>query len=258
MPNHIHNILTFEGEQKEIDRLLTFIQYEDTDDEEATGRGTIDFNKIIPRAKELTEMEESSNKSDGMALVIHFSNPRNKQVNERVKKMSASDFKYYVALYKSEKIFYNVKTTLTPAEIKRMTKYRSLDELISLGLKALENLKKYGATSWYHWSCDNWGTKWNSYDNWSDGNLITFSTAWSAPHPVIEKLAEMFPSIRITHKWADEDIGSNCGEFHYVNGMCVDGFTDRQMSEEDAVKYAKEVWGYDDSDFEDEPEDSED
>ena len=62
----------------------------------------------------------------------------------------------------------------------------------------------------------------------------------------------------LSKKWADEDIGSNCGEFHSENGMCVDGFTDRQMSEEDAVKYAKEVWGYDDSDFEDESEDSED
>ena len=111
MPNHVKNIVALEGEQAEIERLLNTIKYDKPEDEENAiegenyGKGTIDFNKIIPRAKELAEMEESSTKTDGMALVIHFSNPHNEHINERVKKMSASDFKYYVALYKSEKIF---------------------------------------------------------------------------------------------------------------------------------------------------------
>ena len=47
---------------------------------------------------------------------------------------------------------------------------------------------------------------------------ISFQTAWSAPHPVIEKMAEMFPDVQIMHRWADEDIGRNVGEREYRNG----------------------------------------
>ena len=254
MPNHIHNIITFKGEQGEIDRLLTFIQYDNTNNKEVTGRGTIDFNKVIPMPEVLYDVEEGSTKTYGMALVIHFSNPLNEQTNERVKKMSPSDFEYYVSLYKNENYFREVKTTLTPEEMERMTRFMSLDGLISIGLKALENLKKYGATSWYHWACENWGTNWNSYDNYSDGNLIAFNTAWSAPHPVIEKIAEMFPSVEIIHRWADEDRGRNCGKMTYKNGRCVKGFTDKDMFMDDAVTYAEAIWGHTDDNTEDEEE----
>ena len=248
MPNHVHNILSFKGDQSEISRLLSLIQCDD-EEEENNGIGTIDFNKVIPMPKELHETPESSTKSDGMALVLHFSNPENKKFQEGIDKMSSSDFEYYVSMYESENMFRTVKTTLSDEEVQRMTQYTSIDELISLGVKALGNLKKYGATSWYHWACENWGTKWNSYDNYSDGNIIAFNTAWSAPHPVIERIAEMFPSVEIIHRWADEDIGSNCGKITYKDGKFVKGFTDKTMSEDDAVVYAEAVWGYTDVDF---------
>lgn len=70
---------------------------------------------------------------------------------------------------------------------------------------------------WYTWCNLHWGTKWNSYEHQvdedgSDGKwIIWFDTAWAPPTPVIDKLAMKFPGIRIDHRWADEDIGSNCG-----------------------------------------------
>ena len=245
MPNHVHNILSFKGDQSEISRLLSLIQYDD-EEEENNGIGTIDFNKVIPMPKELHETPESSTKSDGMALVLHFSNPKNKKSYEGINKMSPSDFEYYVSMYKNENKFRTVKTTLSDKEVQRMTQYTSIDELISLGVKALGNMKKYGATCWYPWAIKNWGTKWNSYDNWYDGkSIITFNTAWSAPHSVIEKIAEMFPSVEIIHRWADEDIGSNCGKFTYKDGKCVKGFTDKTMSEDEAAMYAEAIWDTD-------------
>ena len=63
------------------------------------------------------------------------------------------------------------------------------------------------------WNIENWGTKWDCYateikekDADEDGLLIEyyFETAWAPPFPVIEKLAEMFPSIGILHRYADE------------------------------------------------------
>ena len=56
---------------------------------------------------------------------------------------------------------------------------------------------------WWDWRVQNWGTKWNSYDDSVeiiDDETVeyTFSTAWSPPEPVIEKLREQYPDVQIT------------------------------------------------------------
>ena len=71
-------------------------------------------------------------------------------------------------------------------------------------------LLKYGAKTWYDWCVLNWGTKWNSYETKeilveSSYQLnIEFTTAWSAPLPIYEKLDEMFPDAQIEAFWSDE------------------------------------------------------
>ncbi|SDA30295.1 hypothetical protein SAMN02910447_03163 [Ruminococcus sp. YE71] len=87
----------------------------------------------------------------------------------------------------------------------------------------------YGNNNWYDWSVANWGTKWNSYgyenfETAENADTISFLTAWSAPHPVIEKLSQMFPTITIEHEWADEDIGMNCGRRTYYDGERVEEY----------------------------------
>lgn len=77
---------------------------------------------------------------------------------------------------------------------------------------------RYGYPSWYEWNCDNWGTKWNAYEIERNDNEIEFETAWSAPHPIVEKLASFFPEVTFEHMWADEDTGYNCGTRQYSDG----------------------------------------
>ena len=53
---------------------------------------------------------------------------------------------------------------------------------------------------WYYWCIDNWGTKWDvselSIDYDDDEVLeLTFSTAWSPPQGVVEKLKEKYPDL---------------------------------------------------------------
>lgn len=92
---------------------------------------------------------------------------------------------------------------------------------------------RYGYPSWYEWRCDKWGTKWNAYDvELIDDNIVEFDTAWAAPFPVIERLAELFPQVTFRHKWADEDTAHNCGIASYVNGERISEYLPEGGSKE--------------------------
>lgn len=98
----------------------------------------------------------------------------------------------------------------------------------------------YGENNWYDWRMANWGCKWNSYGyteetDFTDGKL-KFLTAWSAPHPVMEKLSQMYPDIKFEHEWADEDIGSNCGRYVYYDGERIEEYFPE--SQKDCLEFA--------------------
>lgn len=58
----------------------------------------------------------------------------------------------------------------------------------------------------YEWCCNNWGTKWGTYDGkpFAFRNLVnnrrtvktSFSSAWSPPTPVMDLLATKYPDLR--------------------------------------------------------------
>lgn len=111
--------------------------------------------------------------------------------------------------------------------------------------KKLKELKeKYGASNWYDWRCDNWGTKWNASDAvLIDDNTIEINTAWSTPEPVIKAISEKFKT-RVFVKYADEDIGYNCGEYEYSNGELKYEYDAERDEEGDSVGFADNVWGW--------------
>lgn len=71
---------------------------------------------------------------------------------------------------------------------------------------------------WYDWSVENWGSKWNAYDNRKDEDVFVFDTAWSPVPQIIEEISLNFPDVEITYEWADEDTGSNVGTILFKNG----------------------------------------
>jgi len=110
----------------------------------------------------------------------------------------------------------------------------------SLGIRERE---LYGENNWYDWRIGNWGTKWNSYGytentTFQDGK-IKFLTAWSAPHPILQKLSEMFPDVKMEHEWADEDIGRNCGRYVYYDGERVEEYFPK--SQKECLEFAAKV-----------------
>lgn len=70
--------------------------------------------------------------------------------------------------------------------------------------------------TWYTWAKREWGTQWNASFTEIDptNHEINFETAWSSPHPVIQKLHEK-TGIRLHVLYADEDKGYNLGGYIY-------------------------------------------
>ena len=101
------------------------------------------------------------------------------------------------------------------------------------------NIMRYGYKDWYDWSIENWGTKWNACDCFDNGDYIEFETAWSLPHPVYAKLAEITP-IRVVY--ADEDLGSNCGLVDFYKDKDGDICFNQLM--EESTELAYDTWGY--------------
>lgn len=85
-------------------------------------------------------------------------------------------------------------------------------------INCCRSLRSTGCVSWYEWNTRNWGTKWNAYRTERPvPNIVTFETAWNAPHKVIAKIFAD-SKFDVFHEWADEDTGSNVGRVYYRNG----------------------------------------
>lgn len=77
---------------------------------------------------------------------------------------------------------------------------------------------------WYRWRVENWGTKWNAVDAEKIDDGFMFDTAWAAPLLIIKKLSELFPKIKLSVTWSDEDAGQNCGHISYKNGVEIEWY----------------------------------
>ena len=225
MPNHIQSKLVITGDADSIRRLIDTIS---TPNEDEGSTRYIDFEKIIPMPEILNNTHESSQKTWGLA---YYSIKENKP--EIIQK-----FCYY----------------LTDIE-EKLAKYSEdgLKELYEFGKTAYEVYEKYGATSWYDWRIQNWGTKWNAYctttGDMDDENTYTiyFQTAWSHPYPVLEKLVSMFPELEFDYKFADEDFsyntGTGCGSEGVLTMYYPNGGSD------EAVQLYIECWEENEEDY---------
>jgi hypothetical protein len=86
--------------------------------------------------------------------------------------------------------------------------------------KAYGIFKETGYWSWYDWSYDKWGTKWNAYDcqvHIEDGEVI-FDTAWGTPEAFFQALAAKLPvGVDFSVQWTDE--GGPAGYDVYEGGQ---------------------------------------
>lgn len=127
------------------------------------------------------------------------------------------------------------------------------------GALGYEERQQYGRNNWYDWSVDHWGTKWNAYDiYWVNDDeyrpgdttyAISFDTAWAAPDPIYKAIAKQFPTLSGEAKFADEDMGSNCGIW-YINDGHASLWDAEESGWNDAIIHACKVW------YDSDPEDN--
>lgn len=115
----------------------------------------------------------------------------------------------------------------------------------------MRSIREHGFPTWYEWSIEHWGTKWNAYSvqTEDDGLNVRFDTAWSCPMPVARALAKAVPS-PWSWLYADEDIGSNCGTIHCRGGELV------RTKPEDPTGFALKLKGWDPEEYYAETEES--
>lgn len=220
MPNHVINVLTFDGSPARISRML-----EDIKDDEY-GHRSIDFNKLIPMPPSLN-MEESGRTYNGLRAYKGFVYVYTLCGTINMERLSDIP----VA---SEEVFLAVRT-----DIKR--------EIFALGKQAWNNLRQYGKATWYGWRNANWGTRWNAccFGGQESENCIRFQTIWSEPKLVIEALARKYPDITIRHEWADQDLGAGCGRRVYENGAENPDKAYTPEGEAASAAFALSVWDCD-------------
>lgn len=228
MPNHVANHISLQGDPEKIRSMLEAIQSDEL------GVGSVDFNKIVPMPKSLN-IEAGSRTDRGLKAYRNFIEVYTfgRSADDTLKALENIPAE-------SEKVFLRQRT-----DIRR--------EEWELGKTAWNNIRQFGTPTWYEWCVRNWGTKWNAYGydeggvDYHDGDSLRFQTAWSAPHPVLEKLTEMFPDIELEHEWADEDIGQNCGRYSYKAGERIEEYFPE--GEKEAIEFACSTWEHDPSDW---------
>lgn len=180
MPNHITNIV------KSSKEVITSMLNED---------GFVDFTKIAPRHKDL-ELNGADGIDFGAESLAEFVCKEPPSDNELIARLSLANKLRTSALDMSKESF---------------------EQFVMM----VRNKRNHGFYHMMDYSRSAWGTKWNAYNQDSydkTETLVGFDTAWSCPKPVFVALSKKFPEQEIIIQFADEDTGSNCGEFTLLNG----------------------------------------
>ena len=240
MPNWVKNKVKF-ADNSTLKQLLT-----KNDD----GDYNFDFNKVIEMPATLDII--SGNLEDE-SVQYAFSKMGLEQKIETKKLLESTkiDFNsnYYNKIfrykkYNDEELFilneeFKLRLKETKKNYNKRFKKFGVKNLYDLGMIYINNVKKYGFSTWYEWSCKNWGTKWNACHTIWDGedNYVEFETAWVCPFPIFKEISKKYHTSLIV-EYADEDIGSNCGEITFTDGVnsVIDMSDDRD--------FAYNVWNY--------------
>lgn len=243
MPNYVINNIYLKGPQEDIDKLIALLGKNCDDPEEL-----IDFNNVVKMPVTMNVVEGSVAEDFIATYLKTLSSKEQLAIAENMQNTPARYNKNYLNKY--SKAF---TKNLTQEENKTLMRSFSNDfnvlnpsSIEEVGKTYIDNIVNYGSDTWYDWSVKNWGTKWNAFDSEIENNILSFRTAWSASLPITKKISEMFPNLSLSHEFADEDMGHNCGRVEFEKGDMVSEYLPEG---EEALRYACKLWNCDVTDY---------
>jgi hypothetical protein len=142
-----------------------------------------------------------------------------------------------------------------PPELLEATSGVYVDEVKQAELEQLHaaNVEKYGYPTWYEWSIDNWGTKWDpdvfliNREDATNANF-GFDSAWSPPIEFYQKLEELGfiveaywyePGMNFCGKWED-----GAADDYQIEGDSewVEQNIPRDIDEQMAISESMALW----------------
>ena len=203
MSNYTWN--TIQADKEVIKRLLN-------------NKGKFTFQTFIPCPDEITNTTAGTIVDELVCLYV-LENYTYKEVKSN-RQLLQGFSAYHIDLSKTKK--YNIeslKTSLRGKLVDEVKDGYTADAKVVATLTGKDYFKlhqKYGCHNWYDWHCKYWGTKWDAFDVEISDTEIRFTTAWSMPEPIFDKICEMFPDKEIFFSADYEDN-------YYVAGKNNDG-----------------------------------
>lgn len=235
MPNWTYNRIKC---KKEIgDKLLTINE----------GNYSLDFNKLIPMPEDLKLDAGTIENKSISCYYLSLSDEDKLKLMKLLKNKEVFFHHNYWNKYKSDIKNFEDNPIKLKEEIDNYHGLIDFDEkkhfsnILELGKKYVENIKKYGYPQWYDWRVENWGTKWNVeddvdvvYDENKNEYDISFSTAWSVPSGIVEKYSELCSDDEFYWEYEDEDYdGTHI--IRKINGELIDTIDPNNVKEEDYI-----------------------
>ena len=260
MPNHISHIMTVDGHAEDVAAFLHVLRSEPQDEENGADAPDgnhyhLDFNKFIPRPPALDVESGSSSHWD-----MHFFRNPSECITDTDSFVARTAPVAAAALLEhgnktNAEIAEILQQEVLPEWLVKATDFHRLNDLVTTGRTCLDNINRYGHPTWYEWSVECWGTKWNSYDNRFEvveptHLTMRFQTAWSPPTPVLEEIARQHPNLAIRIDYIDEGYGF-AGTYTLSGGQIEDS----PVSDGQVASFASDVFGWQTED-EDEDEDT--
>lgn len=106
----------------------------------------------------------------------------------------------------------NSKDKIALEDFAKKTKNEKENSLLSFN--SLVPIPKEQEENWYHWNVINWGTKWDlipeetqKYKTNKRTYKYYFDTAWAPPIKWLEKVGELYPTIKFKLKYDEPGAG---------------------------------------------------
>jgi hypothetical protein len=188
MPNHVTHRVILRGPASDLslfkDIFLPLQILHNQAGDPLSPERIFDFNTLVPMPDIIRDTESSSTVNDGLVVlgVTDIPDMLGRTVSLRETIANYLAMPWVVAAGVADY-----------AGLKRLLMERSPD-CVKKARVALKAYEAHGHSSWYSWSIEHWGTKWNAYDvriieQVSDRLIFCFDTAWSPPIPIFHALA---------------------------------------------------------------------